>query len=239
MTTRAEAYVDTSAFIAFADRSDTHHDAFRRLFSEPPSLLTTTLVVAEGHGWFLRRYDHARALQFLEMLEAMTPLTVAPVGLQEQAAAAELLRRFSDQDLTIADALGLHLMDVHRIQACWSSDFHLGITACRSWSASADGTLTHAASLCAPCLVFSRCRKRVARDMGRLRPGRHDPGRSERRRTMDDATPMIEPARSALLMMDYQRAMVGSIAEPDGLLARAAAAIATAAPRACRSATCA
>jgi predicted nucleic acid-binding protein len=128
MATRVEAYVDTSALIAFADRSDTHHDTFRRLFSEPPSLLTTALVVAEGHGWFLRRYDRARGLQFLAMIEAMTPLMVAPVGQKEQAAAAEVLRRFSDQDLTIADALGLHLMEAHRIGACWSTDFHLGIT---------------------------------------------------------------------------------------------------------------
>jgi predicted nucleic acid-binding protein len=128
MATRIEAYVDTSALIAFADRSDTHHDIFRRLFMEPPSLLTTTLVVAEGHGWFLRRYDRDHALQFLAMIEAMTPLAVASVGPKEQAAAAQVLRRFSDQDLTIADALGLHLMDTHRIGTCWSTDFHLGIT---------------------------------------------------------------------------------------------------------------
>jgi predicted nucleic acid-binding protein len=128
MAIRIEAYVDTSALIAFADRSDTHHDLFLRLFMEPPPMLTTPLVVAEGHGWFLRRYDRARALQFLAMIEAMTPLTVALVGPKEQAAAAEVLRRFSDQDLTIADALGLHLMDTHRIGTCWSTDFHLGVT---------------------------------------------------------------------------------------------------------------
>lgn len=128
MATKVEVYVDTSALIAFADRSDTHHDVFRQLFSAPPALLTTTLVVAEGHGWFLRRYDPARALQFLAMIEAMTPLVIAPAGLKEQAAATEVLRRFSDQDLTIADALGLHLMDTHRVGACWSTDFHLGIT---------------------------------------------------------------------------------------------------------------
>ena len=44
MATRAKAYVDTSALIAFADRSDSYHALFRRLFSDPPPLLTTTLV---------------------------------------------------------------------------------------------------------------------------------------------------------------------------------------------------
>jgi predicted nucleic acid-binding protein len=54
MATRTEAYVDTSALIAFADRSDSYHPIFRRLFSEPPSLLTTTLVIAEGRFSFSR-----------------------------------------------------------------------------------------------------------------------------------------------------------------------------------------
>ena len=58
------AYVDTSGFIAALDRSDTHHDDFRRLFAKPPELLTTALVVAEGHAWFLRRYDAGRGDSF-------------------------------------------------------------------------------------------------------------------------------------------------------------------------------
>jgi predicted nucleic acid-binding protein len=128
MAGKTEAYVDTSALIAFTDRSDTHHPTFRRLFAEPPPLLTTTLVVAEGHAWFLRRYDRTRALQFLAMIEDLTPLTVAPVGSKEQAAATGVLRRFSDQDLTLTDAVGLYVMDAQRIKICWSTDFHLAIT---------------------------------------------------------------------------------------------------------------
>ncbi len=128
MAARPEAYVDTSALIAFADRSDTHHPLFRRLFSDPPALLTTALVVAEGHAWFLRRHDRTRALHFLAMIEDMTPLVVAPVGRRELDAGAALMRRFSDQDLTLTDAVGLHAMKAHRIRSCWSTDFHLGLT---------------------------------------------------------------------------------------------------------------
>ena len=128
MARRFEAYVDTSAFIAFADGSDTHHALFRRRFSSPPALVTTTLVVAEGHAWFLRRYDRTRALQFLAMIEEMKPLAIAPVGPPEQASATDLLRRFSDQDLTLTDAVGLHLLRAWKIRTCWSTDFHLGLT---------------------------------------------------------------------------------------------------------------
>ena len=92
MVKRTEAYVDTGAFIAFVDRSDSYHHRFRRLFSDPPPLVTTTLVVAEGHGWFLKRYDRTRALQFIALIEDLTPLRLVGVGLDEQAGGIQMLR---------------------------------------------------------------------------------------------------------------------------------------------------
>jgi predicted nucleic acid-binding protein len=68
------------------------------------------LGLAEGHAWFLRRYDRFRALQFLAMIEVLELLQVAQVGQAEQAGATRLLRRFSDQDLTLTDAVGLHVI---------------------------------------------------------------------------------------------------------------------------------
>jgi predicted nucleic acid-binding protein len=128
MAARTEAYVDTPAFIAFLDRSDTDHELFAELFSRPPALLTSTLVIAEGHAWFLRRYDRSRALQFLSFLESLTPLRIVSTGPQDLAAVYKLLRRFRDQDLTLADAMGLHLLGHHRIKSCWSTDPHLALT---------------------------------------------------------------------------------------------------------------
>jgi predicted nucleic acid-binding protein len=128
MAKNREAYVDTSAFIALADRSDTHHGLFKRLFAEPPPLVTTVLVVAEGHAWFLRRYDRTRALQFLTMVESMTPLSISDVGIEELTAASGVLRKFANQDLTMTDAVGLHLLGKRKIKSCWSTDFHMGLT---------------------------------------------------------------------------------------------------------------
>ena len=124
----ADAYVDTSAFIAFVDRSDTWHSLFRRLFASPPRLLTSSLVVAEGHGWLLRRYDRTRALQFLALIDAMEPLEVVSAGAAEIESAGAVLRRFRDQDLTLADAVGLHLMSDRDVRHCWSTDRHLALT---------------------------------------------------------------------------------------------------------------
>jgi len=128
MATGTEAYVDTSALIAFADQSDTHHALFRRLFADPPNLVTSPLVIAEGHGWFLRRYDRMKALEFMGMIEDMKPLKTLAVGRREQKAASRILAEFSDQDLTLADAVGLYLLESRKMKSCWSTDFHLGLT---------------------------------------------------------------------------------------------------------------
>lgn len=128
MATKIEAYVDTSALIAFADQSDTYHKLFRRLFSNPPPLITTSLVIAEGHGWFIKRYDRTKALHFMAMIEAMKPLKVLSTGAREVIEATNILRQFSDQDLTLVDACGLYVMQKKRCSHCWSTDFHLSIT---------------------------------------------------------------------------------------------------------------
>jgi predicted nucleic acid-binding protein len=127
MASKTEVYVDTSAFIAFLDRSDSHHAVFKRLFSAPPPLTTSALVVAEGHGWFLRRYDQQRAIQFLHFMDELSPLTIQEFGADDLRHATELVKKFSDQNLTLADAHGLALMELRSIRSCWSTDRHLGL----------------------------------------------------------------------------------------------------------------
>jgi predicted nucleic acid-binding protein len=126
MGAKTECYVDTSAFIAFLDRSDSYHALFRRQFAKPPSLVTSALVVAEGHGWFLRRYDQRRAMQFLAFLAALPMLTVRGFDAEELAKAETVLKKYGDQGLTLADAHGVAIIRERRVKACWSTDRHLG-----------------------------------------------------------------------------------------------------------------
>lgn len=76
----------------------------------------------------LRRYDRTRALQILSMIDELKPLKLWSVDPPEQAGGIAALRRFPDQDLTLTDAIGLHLMQARKIAKCWSTDFHLGLT---------------------------------------------------------------------------------------------------------------
>jgi predicted nucleic acid-binding protein len=114
--------------IAFLDRSDSYHLIFKRLFASPPPLVTSALVIAEGHGWFLRRYDRHRAAQFLVFVEALPALTVQAFDEAELSKIHRMLTRFGDQDLTLADAHGLVMMTDRRSVICWSTDRHLGLT---------------------------------------------------------------------------------------------------------------
>ncbi len=128
MARKTESYVDTSALIAFLDRSDSYYPLFRRLFSSPPRLVTSALVVAEGHGWFLRRYDQNRAIQFLNFIGDLPVLAIQNFDGEELRKTSRLVKKFSDQPLTLADAHGLVIINERRISTCWSTDRHLGIT---------------------------------------------------------------------------------------------------------------
>lgn len=125
MARKTECYADTGAFIAFLDKSDSYHPLFRRLFSDPPPLATSALVLAEGHGWFLRRYDARRALEFLNFVDALPALTIEACGVDDVKQARAVLRKFGDQNLTLADAHGLTVMTRRRIASCWSTDRHM------------------------------------------------------------------------------------------------------------------
>ena len=125
--TLGEAYLDTSAFIAFLDRSDSYHAIFKRAFATPPPLVTSALVAAEAHGWFLRRYDARRATEFLSFLDALPALTVVAFDRAELAKQRPVLSRFGDQDLTLADAHGLVIMCERKTTMCWSTDRHLAL----------------------------------------------------------------------------------------------------------------
>ena len=92
------------------------------------ALTTSSLVIAEGHGWFLRRYDRRRATQFLAFLDALPTLVVQGFDVVELSKVRKVLAQVRDQNLTLADAHGLVVMKDRRIASCWSTDRHMGLT---------------------------------------------------------------------------------------------------------------
>jgi predicted nucleic acid-binding protein len=127
MAQKTECYVDTSGFIAFLDKSDSYHSLYRRLFSEPPPLVTSALVIVEGHGWFLRRYDQRRAVQFLAFIGTLPGITIEAFDTDALGRASRIVKKYGDQKLTLADAHGLAIMQARKPSMCWSTDRHLGL----------------------------------------------------------------------------------------------------------------
>ena len=119
IASKVKTYVDTSAFIAALDRSNSFHPLFRTLFLDPPKLTTSSLVVAEGQAWFLRRFDSYKSLQFLDFIESLPMLSMLSVGKVEIAEGKILLQKFSDQQLTLVDVIGLSIMKNEKITKCW------------------------------------------------------------------------------------------------------------------------
>jgi predicted nucleic acid-binding protein len=72
-----------------------------------------------------------RAAPFAAFIEQLRPLRLVSVDADQHAGGVAVLRRFSNQDLTLADAVGLHVMKSLGIESCWSTDFHLGLTGAR------------------------------------------------------------------------------------------------------------
>jgi predicted nucleic acid-binding protein len=62
------------------------------------------------------------------LIEEMRPLTILDVSAEQHESAVALLRKFSDQKLTLVDAVGLRVMTDRGIKSCWSTDFHMGLT---------------------------------------------------------------------------------------------------------------
>jgi predicted nucleic acid-binding protein len=122
------SYVDTSAFIAFLDKSDKYNPLFRRLFAGAPALITSALTIAEGHSWFLRKYNAQRAANFLTFVRELADLTIEPFDNNAISEVTAIAAKFQDQKLTLVDAHGLAIMKTHALKLCWSTDRHLGLT---------------------------------------------------------------------------------------------------------------
>jgi predicted nucleic acid-binding protein len=68
------------------------------------------------------------AVQFLNFVLELPALTIRPFDSSELAKAARLVKKFAGQQLTLADAHGLALMNERRTSTFWSTDRHLGLT---------------------------------------------------------------------------------------------------------------
>lgn len=125
-------FLDTGIFIAFLDRSDGHHEAAVRLFSDPPRRwLTSLAVVSETYGWFLHRLGEEAARTFRLALAEIPRLHLLALDAHHHAAVERKLEQRRGHKLTYVDASSLVFLNRHRIREVWGTDRDLALEGAR------------------------------------------------------------------------------------------------------------
>jgi hypothetical protein len=123
-----EVFVDAAAWVAVADRGDARHEAavacHRRLLTERWRLVTTNLVVAETHALILRYGSYRAAMGFLESMRPTLHLVKVFEDEALEAEAEAILRRYSDQDFSLTDAVSFAVMRQRGIEQAFTFDSH-------------------------------------------------------------------------------------------------------------------
>ena len=123
-----DVFIDSGAFIAFLDRSDSLHADAVSLFARRPRRWTTSaLVISEAYGWFLHRLgeDAARAFRLLTL--DLPGLRVLGSDLPHVRAVHAKLDALRGCKLTFVDASSLVWLEEKRIGTVWGTDHHLAI----------------------------------------------------------------------------------------------------------------
>ncbi len=125
-------FLDTGIFVAFLDRSDAHHPASVRLFSDPPRRwYTSLLVVAEAYGWFLHRLGEEAARTFRLALADLPRLELLSPDMTHHEATCRRLERLRGHKLTYVDASSLVFLQSFRIPEVWGTDRDLALEGAR------------------------------------------------------------------------------------------------------------
>jgi predicted nucleic acid-binding protein len=123
-----ELLVDTGAWVALADQDDQYHTravaAYPGLLKEYQRLVTTNLVVAESYIILRLTLGHAAAITFLENLKASPRIERVYVTADLEAEAEAILRRYSDQDFSLTDAVSFALLRRRGLSAAFAFDAH-------------------------------------------------------------------------------------------------------------------
>jgi hypothetical protein len=121
-------FVDTGAWVALADRDDAHHakaaSIYPILLKTHRRLITSNLVIAESYILILNELGHQAAINFLERIKASPRILRIYSNEDIESDAEELLKKYSDQDFSYADAVSFVIMKRERIKKAFSFNGH-------------------------------------------------------------------------------------------------------------------
>ena len=120
-------FVDTSAYFALTDTRDENHEAavhfIHQLIRERAELLTNNYIVAETHTLLLNRIEYATALRVLEELYK-SQTRIYRVREAEEIKAFEIIRRYTDKEFSLIDAISFATMERFHLTEAFAFDHH-------------------------------------------------------------------------------------------------------------------
>lgn len=128
MISHENIFVDTSAWVALADRDDAYHkkaaSVYPSLLKTHRSLITSNLIIAEAYVLILSELGHRAALNFLEGIKASPRIVKIYSNEEIEAEAGEILIKYGDQDFSYTDAVSFALMKRQKIRKAFCFDKH-------------------------------------------------------------------------------------------------------------------
>ena len=126
------AFLDTSGWFAALSAKEAKHRAAQAAYGEwiegGARLVTTNLVVAEMHILITRFRGPNDGVRFLDSLYQDPTHQVVFVDRNlERAAIDHWIRRYRDQQLSLADAVSFEVMRSHRIHQALTLDTHFEV----------------------------------------------------------------------------------------------------------------
>ncbi len=121
-------FVDTSAWVALADKDDFRHkDAaaiFPSLLKTYHGLITSNLVIAESYILILKGLGHSAAMNFLDRINS-SPRIIRICSIPDiEEDAEEILGKYHDQDFSYTDAVSFSIMRMRKVKKAFSFDKH-------------------------------------------------------------------------------------------------------------------
>jgi hypothetical protein len=123
-----DTFVDSSGWIALADKDDLHHkeaaSSYPSIFRNHKTLVTSNLVIAETHIVLLKELGHNAAIEFLERIKASPRILKIFSNENIETEAEGILVKYVDQDFSYTDAVSFVIMKKQKIRKAFSFDKH-------------------------------------------------------------------------------------------------------------------
>ena len=123
--------VDTGAWFALVDKSDSYHkravSLFPKLIKDYNQLISTNLIIAETYILIRRSIGHPPAITFLENIAASPRVIKIYSDDVVEKNAEDILRKYHDQKFSYTDAVSFTVMKQLGIREAFSFDHHFVI----------------------------------------------------------------------------------------------------------------